>query len=104
MFFLNRREVGVERLGFRGRTAPGGERFDADHANTPRLREGEREAGFQGIRRFRHARAVNPNMPARDQLGRQPARFEKPRAPEPLVEALSLGGGQLFLSFSPINA
>ena len=102
MRFLFRRQIGIERLRL-GRWPPaGGQMFDADHPDLPGLREGQRHAGAKREGGLSDMQPIDAELAARDDLGRQPARLEKPCVPEPLIDALGLG--QEFLSFSPISA
>ena len=76
--------------------------FNADHPDLARLREGQRHAGAKRESSLGDMQPIDAKLAAGDNLGRQPARLEEPRVPEPLVDALGLG--QEFLSFSPMSA
>ncbi len=97
-----RAEIGVKRLRFRGGAPPRGQLLDPHDTDSAGLREGQGHARAKGERWLGDMCSVHAHLPARNQLCRQPARLEKTRVPEPLVDTLGLA--QEFLSLRPIKA
>lgn len=89
---LGRCEVRIERLRLGRRSAPLSERLDADDTHTTALRKGQRMTGADLKGGLADALAIHPHARRLHEPGCQPARLEKTRVPEPLVEALGVGG------------
>ena len=84
------REVFIERARKRRRSAPLAVGQHADDANPSPLGEGENITDAQAMVRLAHDATVGADLPRRARPGGQRAALEKPRVPQPLVDADSL--------------
>jgi len=103
-------KVFIQRLRLGGGAAPFAKRNDAHNTGGARLWKRQNIARRDSMGGFRHLVAIHTHMPGRNQLGRQAARFEKPRMPKPFVQAdfgrylAQASAPDQPLSFSPIRA
>ena len=92
-------QVFVQRLRFGGRAAPGAEVIDPDDADMVAFREGQHVAGVDGVMGLFVDGPVDAELAAGAEFAGQRAAFEKPRIPQPLIQALALHGHAAFECF-----